>query len=207
MAINLYMKIAPSRYGGDWIASDWVRLRERPDFDWQTAIDIFEDRITYRFLNNIAQLQQGLHTGFAVMALECLLIEKLAQFYDGKKESPRKQNRAFYISFLTKDSIRISKEFDTQQKAELFYDTIRCGILHQGETKGSSLIKKCGPSAFELTPDGEGLIIYRTQFHETLLMEELRQYLQCLRDGLHQVRRGNFVTKMNYICHLPEFEE
>jgi hypothetical protein len=46
--------------------------------------------------------------------------------------------RTFFEFF--KRSPVLSQFFDTEQKANIFYTKIRCGLLHQGQTKGKSLI-------------------------------------------------------------------
>lgn len=74
------LRIAPSRHGSHWTIEDWKSINFSVEVDWQTAINIFEDRIRSRFLNIINQAQPSLVSGFAVMALDCLLIETLQQF-------------------------------------------------------------------------------------------------------------------------------
>lgn len=44
----------------------------------------------------------------------------------------------FYRFFQRSENLK--SFFDTEQKADVFYNQIRCGLLHQGQTKGKSLI-------------------------------------------------------------------
>jgi hypothetical protein len=209
------MWIAPSRHPENryWTVDDWKALSFTTEKDWETALEIFEDRINYRFLEAIRILQESDHEhyhnhnqrrfGFSMTALDCLLIETLAQFYKGLPESPKRKNRSFYILFLWQDSFVLKSVFDNEAKAQLFYDTIRSGILHQAETKASSTIwfwdEKQPELPFELAPDGLGLRIYWRNFHR-LIVDEYHSYRECLKTNRLPGYRDNFIRKMNFIC-------
>lgn len=63
------------------------------DNTWKKAINIFDDRYTSRFINPILELSNNKKisiwefSGFAIMALNCLLIETLNQFYYGVNDT------------------------------------------------------------------------------------------------------------------------
>lgn len=69
--------------------------------------------------------------GFSIMANCCLLIEALESFYRGWPNSHGKSETAF-LKFFTRD--KNFHEFSTDDMPTVFYKSIRCGILHQGET-------------------------------------------------------------------------
>lgn len=93
------MWIAPSRHPENryWTVDDWKAISFTSEEGWRTAIEIFEDRIKYRYLDAIDVLQASddehyklykqRRFGFSMMALDCLLIETLAQFRNGLKDS------------------------------------------------------------------------------------------------------------------------
>ena len=71
--------------------------RRKDSPGWKTAIDIFEDRVEGRFLKQI-EILAGKNdgkirefSGFAIIALDCLLIETLRQFYRGSKRTGKDQ--------------------------------------------------------------------------------------------------------------------
>lgn len=197
-----------------WFVEDWINL-ERDNFkDWDTAILIFNDRIQFRYLDPIQYLidqddkifGQFRHRrfGFSIMALNCLLIETLAQFYDGLKESPKdKPNAKFYVEYLTKKSLILKSIFTNDLVAEVFYKTIRCGILHQAETKENSKIKYLKSNdkicPFELLEDHKSIIVYRKAFQK-FVNDEFEIYKQTILTLSEDRLVENFKKKMGYIC-------
>ncbi len=155
----------------------------------------------------------GKFSGFSVMSLSCMLIETLAQFYDGLENSNDAKftcghsmnNTDFYSQFLTSKSFVLSHHFNDQQ-ARIFYQDIRCGLLHACETGGNSKIKlRDGEYIFRQT--GGALTVYRKQFVK-VLADEFNVYCGHLRaNDSREELRPNFRNKMNYICGLPEFEQ
>ncbi|MBA7632209.1 hypothetical protein ES703_39752 [subsurface metagenome] len=186
---------------------DWRKLTFSTDDEWQRAIDIFEDRIRGRFLNHISHIEGDTFAGFAVLALDCLLIETLQQFREGVPRTPKRQTKTFFVRFLTKTSF--GSYFTNKKLAEMFYEQIRCGILHQAETGGNSKVRTwllAKPfkthSLIEYTDDKKGLIINRKLFHQQLV-REFEAYVATLRRGSNQDLRNNFRQKMNHICGSP----
>jgi len=189
------LRIAPSRYGGHWTIEDWKALDFSAEKGWQRAIDIFEDRIRYRFLVVVDAIQDYEFSGFAIMALDCLLIETLQQFYEGVHETSG-QPRDYFKRFLTQPALR--KYFDGKM-AECFYTHIRCGVLHQAEIKGSSRIRIDTPALVRWADDRRGLVINRKRFHQKLV-EVFENYVAQLRDPTNQDPRAKFRDKMDAIC-------
>lgn len=179
-----------------YTVTDWQSLDFSKEGDWQKAVDILEDRIRGRFLDQIACIRGALFAGFTVMALDCLLIETLQQFREGVHETPQGESREYFRRFLTQTAFR--EQFD-EQMAECFYTHIRCGILHQAEIKGSSRIRIDTPDLVRWAEDKRGLVINRDQFHQKLI-EVFEDYLALLRDPQHQDLRKKFRAKMDAIC-------
>ena len=114
--------ISPNFTANDWKVLDLSRSN---NLDWQQAVDIFYDRINGRFsapINEIAnhpdcQIQE--FSGFSIIAIDCLLIETLHQFYKGVNETQSPHREAFWDFF--RNSIHFMNDFDTRQKAFIFY--------------------------------------------------------------------------------------
>lgn len=199
------MRISPK-----YTTEDWKSLHlsiESEGSKWDKALDIFRDRFWGRFFKPVSLIRGCEFAGFAVMALDCLLIETLQQFRHGCKESPkgyyqegtlkgRSRAKEFYASFF----VDFCFDCFDKHKAETFYDEIRCGILHQAETKGNSLIRKVG-ELVAVTDDGKSLNINREAFHKKLL-DVFEDYAKKLGDPSNVELRKNFIKKMNSICRL-----
>jgi hypothetical protein len=190
------MKISPKYTVGDWQA-----LKFSTEDEWQTGISIFDDRYRGRFLKPISMIANCEFSGFATLALDCLLAETLQQFIDGLEQTPDGKAKEYFVKFLTKTSFG---EWFDEEKAKMFYDQIRCGILHQAETKKSSKVRIRGPLV-KPSEDGEGLIINRKLFHRQLV-EEFESYKEKLRNPSEETLRNSFIKKMNYICRIPQVE-
>jgi hypothetical protein len=144
------------------------------------------------------------YSGFAVLALDSAVIESLEQFRRGKPETPKRQCGAYFAAFLTQT--RLKTHF-TPAKAALFYETIRCGILHQAEAKEDSRVKKdsAHPVAV-LSKSGAGLVINARRFHEELegAFEDYKAGLTSDKPSkAREESRAAFIRKMDAIARRP----
>lgn len=180
-----------------FVADDWKQLTFATEHEWQTAVAIFSERVSERFFQPIAHIDECDRAGFAVMALDCLLIEMLQQFREGVHRTPAGKSKLYFINFLTKSSFG---DFFTEKMAEVFYRQIRCGILHQAEVRGSSriLVDEQIPLV-DFAETKAGLVVNRKSFHERLL-QEFEYYKTQLLDAENEVLRNRFRKKMAYIC-------
>ncbi|MGP0591399.1 hypothetical protein ACTRXD_02525 [Nitrospira sp. T9] len=192
------MYIAPGYEDADWKK---LELDHGTSSDWPKAINIFEARIKGRYLDPsnmlIAAEEEIMPTnrrfGFTILAIDCLLIETLQAFIEGKKHTKNKSKEMFQNFLTTRQSF--SKYFNQQLADRFFYD-YRCGILHQTEIPRESLVWSVGP-LMEL--NGPRMAINRTEFHEALKLE-FASYLTDLRNPQNVNLRKHFRNKMDYIC-------
>ena len=229
MVENNNIKISPKFTQKDWLDLD---LSKNSKENWGKAIDIFEDRIEGRYFKQIEALDNNSNTsirlfsGFAIMSLTCLLIETLEQFWTGNVATSRKNTkskRSFFSFFSSKKEIYISNDakvfhaffqrspelkkfFDTVEKSNIFYTKIRCGLLHQGQTKGKSLIhiKKNEPILKWINENNieEGLSIQRRLFVKEIY-KIYEEYINELKKPNNQnFRRKTLFKKMKYIVEL-----
>lgn len=175
----------------------WERLNLSKNEAWQVAIDIFEDRFRGRFLQIMNAFERLPHAGFAVLALDCLLIETLQQFRMGAKETPPRKAEELFVGFMTETSFKTAF---TPEMARIFYRHVRCGILHQAEVKQTSRLRGSGPIVL-LTGKKRGVIVNHRSFHR-LLLRVFQEYVDGLRAGNDATLRKNFVAKMDSICQL-----
>lgn len=221
------MSVATGGNSGDpdisprYKASDWKRLAMATSAkpDWSTAVGIFADRINGRYLDQVKAMRE--HTefrirewsGFAILAIDCLVIETLGQFYCGFDESPKRGDRVrnpggwthseFYVDYMRRIStLSQSDAFDTDGKRTLFYKHFRCGILHQAQTKEKSRVRYDEPAMVAFADNADhlqGLVVDRDRLHDALVAE-IEAYKGLLLKGTDQQKRQNFITKMDFIA-------
>jgi hypothetical protein len=186
---------------------DWRALHFKEEADWVQAVEIFHDRIETRYLEHIDTIIDNPTSGFAVLTLECALVETLQQFRTGKSKTPKYKVGEYFVAFLTETSF---KNYFDKPKAELFYTSIRCGLHHQSEAAGSSRIKRGGGRPLvAYTVDGKGIVINVNEFHQ-LFKSVLSEYEDSVRKPANTDVRDAFGKKMNYICRIegkPEAED
>src|SRR3990172_10696488 len=97
------------------------------------------------------------------MALACILVETIQAFREGLRDTKNKSKELFK-RFLTTTS-PFNEHFSDGKFAEDFFDDFRCGILHQAETKGGSLVWSVGRLVWRST---EGIVVNRNEFANAL---------------------------------------
>ena len=128
------------------------------------------------------------------MALNCLLIETLYQFKEGKDKTPSHRNKEVYSDFLMQEFPLV---FNTQNIANSFYSNIRCGILHSAQTKNESRLSDREGIAVVL--EGNTLVV-SVKGMSLLLKKYFQWYLQKLSDPNEVTLRNNFINKMKFVC-------
>ncbi|MFQ5741449.1 MAG: hypothetical protein ACE5JX_20830 [Acidobacteriota bacterium] len=183
------MEIAPNFTDKDWQALDLSKEADR-----LRAIEAFRLRIEERFLKPVRAIMSFSRSGFAMLALDSLLVETLQQFVQGVQETPRGDAAAYFLAFLQRPAFRGAFN-DTS--AELFRNTIRNGILHQAEVKQSSLVRRDGP-LIQITSTGDGVVVNPVLFH-CRLEDALQDYVEELKKHGSALWKP-FRTKMEFIA-------
>ena len=195
------IEIAPT-----FSCDDWDRLKTKLDpngewvaspTQWQRAIEVVERRIQTRFLAPADQLQSVPYAGFAIMALDCLLIETLQAFKSGKHAENFKESRKAYEAFLT-SSPRFQKYFSSARVQD-FYTNVRNGLLHDGETRGGWLVK--ANAQYDLVdPQSNGFVIVNRQRFHDALVKDFKAYVHDLSGPARKDFRKNLVSALSDLC-------
>jgi hypothetical protein len=176
---------------GDLFGDVWQDFTEIQKLE--LAIDIFNKRITGRYLEPInILLKSGQNFAFAVISIDCLLIETLQSFYDWLPES-NWRSRKLFNKFLTTS---LFGSYFNNINAEVFYNNFRCWLLHQWEIFEKSLISEDQDEIIRNISDW--LIVNYRKFHQ-LLLSEFADYLKRLYDPKEVDLRNNFIKKMAVI--------
>ncbi|EOG6903971.1 hypothetical protein ACLH3R_000561 [Flavobacterium psychrophilum] len=221
------MRIAESKTISQW---DKLKIKLKPNnnLNWNEAYDFFELRICTRYLkpiDAILNLKSYNGEGFAVVNLQCSLIEMIESFINGwinkgnkwKKNNIEIKNSDIGLSIKANDTMKNVGVFISffkyrsvfqkyNIKGEKFFWNVRCALLHETQTKNNWRIKldteKTGLSYDE--KDGEK-IIYRENFQRDLEIL-IKNYKNAIInggefDGIPACElRENFISKFNHIC-------
>lgn len=192
---------------------DWEELASKLDNskpeNWGNAFNFFEQRMTTRYLNPINKiLKMGLNAGegFAAVNLQCSLIETIESFYSGcifdadtrqfKNIEGNKifdNNKKIFESFFQKREPFKSLKIDGAD----FYKSVRCGLLHETQTKNNWKIKSGRKKIFENVNDEK--IIYRERF-QLGIEEVIIKYKEELLSSRGEKYRKIFKEKFKHIC-------
>lgn len=180
---------------------DYLNLNfkvDSPKDTWEKAIDIFVDRIVTRYFLAIDKLMERKDIysmrkyGFAIVTLQCSLIDTLAKFRYGKE---KQRNKERFEDFLKEYFIF---GFGAEELAEKVYKDIRCGIVHSGATDNQSGLSSEMIELVSVLPNGA------ISLDLIILQEKLKEYFDIykekLRDKEEYMLRQNFVYTMNIVC-------
>lgn len=192
------MQIAPGVDAADWKCLDLSRPNSP---DWERGISILGQRLRGRFTDVVDFLVEDdekraaadRRFGFAVLAIDCMVLETLEAFRQGLTDT-RGKSAHLCASFLSQRPA--FKPFFGGDLAARFYAEFRCGIVHNAQVFGTGLVWSVGPL---LRIDGGRITINRTAFHQAL-KQELTEYLEELRNATNTDLRDKFLMKMNFIA-------
>jgi hypothetical protein len=109
----------------------------RGDENRNSIANLIHRRFAERYLAPITG--SGKH-GFTMMAISSLMVEALSSFENGWDTTRGMGSRPFQLFFAAHSALEPFNNI-----ADEFYRNIRCGLLHQAETKGGWRIFRKGP--------------------------------------------------------------
>lgn len=178
---------------------------QSPVEKWEEGIEIFKDRIESRYFAPIETMLANHDlieiNGFAVMALNCLLVDTFYQFREPdntysigrRRERHRRGNGECYANFLLTN---FPFDFDSDS-AQYFYTDIRCGILHSAQTKNGSQLTYDKSYVVEIFDDDKirvDIVNFTNRMKEYYF-----SYLMKLEQGDIEIRKA-FIKQMKKIC-------
>lgn len=201
---SLRLKISPK-----YTVAFWRGLELDPDDpkqeDWLKAVEVLRDRIDGRFITpaqTLIDIDKGRPQqtfGFAILALDCLVLETIQGFRQGVTNHQGQSGRLFeaFLSAWQPFIDCLDAGMDAGATAEQFYKQGRCALHHSGATDKMTV----GISGPMMKFENGQTTVNRTQFHNELVAE-FNRYLATLSDPQSVDFRKKFLTKMNAICGL-----
>ena len=190
---------------------------------WEKAINMFISRIKGRYFDAIDKLfeEEIYKYGFAIMTLECLLIDTFVKFRYGPNRTKTgnyirryienaqrqkfikyeyaKENKARFRKFLEEFLIIENNE---KLISEKFYEDIRCGIMHYGLTENSSRLTCDDSKLFTILENGD--ISVDVYIMRQKLKDYFNTYIEEIRNSDNVKLREFFILAMNYSCNVTE---
>jgi hypothetical protein len=131
----------------NWTFSrDWKRIRtigtaDRSADTWATIYDrVLEERLKIRYLDPITRIDaNGKGEGFSILTLQCALasLRKGWSYLHGHKGHGKSDfygdSQKLYVDFLRHEDP--FKAHFSKAQAKSFYTNIRCGLVHEAQTK------------------------------------------------------------------------
>ena len=154
-----------------------VTVARYRDFEATGNRDAIADFISERFEERYVKPLRGDPAekhGFCTMAICCLMIEALESFWQGWPDTMGRSRQAFR-SFFKRCAEQESKLGIFADRAGDFYESVRCGILHQAKTTKGWRIRRKGPLF-----DPSTKMVNATLFHDEL-EEALVTYCDTLK--------------------------
>jgi hypothetical protein len=230
--IESKMKIA-----GHLTVSSWkkleINLTIASDDNWAEAFTYFDNRIRTRYLNPIKailEIGDDAGEGFAVVNLQCSLIETIESFINGwiyfndgirgnqKGWFKNKINAKTYRNEINNEYIFVSffnnHEFFKIINGREFYFCVRCSLLHETQTKNNWKIRlDTRRTKKNFVEEASEKIIYRENFQRDL-EATVENYKNAISKGENlsgkkiqkfngieiKELRENFRDKFNHIC-------
>jgi hypothetical protein len=158
--------------------------------EWDAAINIVEDRIKGRWLDAADRLLVEPYAGFAILAIDCIILESLWGFMNGQA-FPRLREAQAYQDILT------GPHFGwTPSQSEDFRNLVRNGVMHDAETRSRWLVRKTVPRDAIVRKNKDGNCeLNRTKFHNAL-KAAFKDWVAKLRSG-DAALRGRMRQRMN----------
>uniref|UniRef100_UPI00288AC8A6 hypothetical protein n=1 Tax=unclassified Rhizobium TaxID=2613769 RepID=UPI00288AC8A6 len=177
--------------------------------DWNTAVDILNDPITERFLKPAQYLINAPFEGsqptfgFAILALDFMVIETTQGFKEGKIKHNNGVSSQLFGKFCSASepfTRSVCHPLTNEDAARNLYSQGRCAMHHKGSTE--ALIVGVTGDMISFGEDATIRVI-RTEFHEQVA-DEFKRYLAELRNPASSDLREKFKIKMSSICGMPQ---
>ncbi len=197
----------------DFTAGDYHDIRDRLQIDtaatpeWERVLVAFQKRIEERFLLPIAALtcydhtplrERPMRSGFAILTLDCLLIDTLQSFREGRIATGESSSAQSFKNFLK--AFHFS-DFKSQDRSD-FYSYVRNALLHNGETRQNWRIRISTETLLTKDPTTKTRTLNRRLFHEGVVTE-YDEYRSLLRRTESVDARRLFLKRMDAICNWP----
>lgn len=175
-----------------WPAIKAALAEDSTPEQWELAIEMcLDSRLRHRYIhpiNAIAGSRKLKGEGFLILTIQCSLLEFLASLRigwnyrhgaDWGSDFEYGDSKRLFVDFLRHNS-PFSNFMSTKAKAGIFYRDIRCGLVHEAQTKNGWVVKG-GLSRYPLV-DFDTKIVNRDAMSNAI-DQYLSEYRLALKTG------------------------
>jgi hypothetical protein len=137
----------------------------------EKKIEVFEAQVKGWLLDHADALSPNQHAGISILALCLVYVESIACFMKG--ESSDQRSKRFFKDGLI--DIFPENTVDLSTYSDDFYREVRCGLLHQGMTRGKIGISQGTQSAIEIHRNSVGLFEF-AMINPWLFLDRVKQH-------------------------------
>lgn len=174
------------------------------DGAWHEVIDAMRRRIQERFLTPVHELTRfdeqdelPYRPGFAILALDCLLIDTIQSFREGRVSTGEVSPAQSFKTFLSSPRFVDFKKTDRGE----FFQYVRNAILHNGETRKDWKIRIDTHRMLERDPTTRTRTINRQHLHAAI-EQEFNDLIALIESGDPEARR-QFLRRLDAMAGLP----
>ena len=164
------------------------RDKSEYDYDMDSKILIYEDRVSGWFLQIAEDLKKDQHAGFVILMIATSYLESNQQFREGRSSEIRESSE-----FVRRALKRIFPEIQDAIVDKLL-NQVRHGFFHDGIARKDIFIS-CEPTEV-LTVRGDSILINPHLFLDAI-KNDLDEYIQELKDSDNEDLREKFETYWN----------
>jgi hypothetical protein len=172
---------------GDFFVSPTFCTSDLAGASLEKKIDIFESQVDGWLLSQAQVLAssanpQSQHAGFSILALCLVYVESIACFLKGATSDGKAKE---FFDFGMTSIFTDLKPAVLAAFSKEFYHQVRCGLLHQGLTRGKVAITKDAGAALAISVDAVGAlqrVIIDPWLFLTHVDAHFRQYMGRLRN-------------------------
>lgn len=176
--------------------------------EWKSVRDAFRRRINERFLEPIAHLESRdderplpFRAGFAILTLDCVLIDMIQSFREGRQVNDAASSASSFKFFLKSPAFSEFKSGDRED----FYSDVRCGLVHNAETRKNWKVRIDTPNLLTKDTATGTITINRRMFHAAV-RTEVDNYCATLEETgpTGAITRENFLKRMDELCSTAD---
>jgi hypothetical protein len=164
----------------------------------EKKLEVFEAQVKGWLLDHAealssSQYSASQHAGISILALCLVYVESISCFIKGQSSDGK--SKIFFKDGLV--AIFPENTPDLNRYSDDFYREVRCGLIHQGMTRGKIGISRDASSPIQIDQDPAGAFQF-AMINPWLFLDRVKQHFDCylvnVRNPANTILRSSFET-------------